>query len=112
MLCPHSQRFHGAGMKIDSISSDGIHKAEKDALEQIRKVFNQSAFSQSWHGYAGFELIDPRRPGDNHRLFGFPRQHSADESSAMSECASNLGLWNIASRHVRGHRMGRGSDSR
>lgn len=50
-------------MKIDFISSDGIHKAEKDALEQIRKVFNQSAFSQTWHGYAGFELID-RTQGD------------------------------------------------
>jgi serine/threonine protein kinase len=50
-------------MKIDFISSDGIHKAEKDALEQIRKVFNQSTFSQSWHGYAGFELID-RTQGD------------------------------------------------
>jgi Nuclease-related domain len=50
-------------MKIDFISSDGIHKAEKDALEKIRTVFNQSPFSQAWHGYAGFELID-RTQGD------------------------------------------------
>lgn len=45
-------------MKIDYISSDGIHRAEKDALERMRQVFNQFTFSQGWHGYAGFELID------------------------------------------------------
>lgn len=50
-------------MKIDYISSDGIHRAEKDALERMRQVFNQFTFSQGWHGYAGFELID-RTLGD------------------------------------------------
>jgi serine/threonine protein kinase len=50
-------------MKIDYISSDGIHRAEKDALEKMRVAFNLSPFSNSWHGYAGFELID-RAQGD------------------------------------------------
>lgn len=45
-------------MKIDYISSDGIHQAEKDALGRIRDRFNESTFSQSWHGFAGFEMID------------------------------------------------------
>jgi hypothetical protein len=46
-------------MKIDLLSSDGIHRSEKEALERIRQVFNESSFSTSWHGYAGFEIIDP-----------------------------------------------------
>jgi len=40
-------------MKIDYISSDGIHRSEKDAMELMRKTFNES-----WHGYAGFMMID------------------------------------------------------
>ena len=45
-------------MKIDFISSDGIQQAEKDALERMRQAFNQSPFSSSWQGFAGFEMID------------------------------------------------------
>ena len=45
-------------MKIDIISSDGIHASEKDALERMRQAFNASEFSQKWHGYAGFMMID------------------------------------------------------
>lgn len=45
-------------MKIDIISSDGIHASEKDALERMRSGFNASEFSQKWQGYAGFMMID------------------------------------------------------
>jgi len=45
-------------MKIDIISSDGIHASEKDALERMRKTFNASEFSQTWQGYAGFMMMD------------------------------------------------------
>jgi serine/threonine protein kinase len=45
-------------MKIDIISSDGIHASEKDALERMRQVFNASEFSLKWHGYAGFMMMD------------------------------------------------------
>jgi serine/threonine protein kinase len=45
-------------MKIDYLSSEGIHHAEKAAMEQMRTVFNASAFSEQWHGFAGFEMID------------------------------------------------------
>lgn len=45
-------------MKIDILSSDGIHASEKDALERMRQVFNASEFSQKWHGYAGFMMMD------------------------------------------------------
>ena len=45
-------------MKIEYLSSEGIHQAEKDAIEQMRTVFNASSFSQQWHGFAGFEMID------------------------------------------------------
>src|SRR4051794_29958709 len=45
-------------MKIDYISSDGIHRSEKVALERVHAVCNAAQFSQKWHGFAGFELID------------------------------------------------------
>jgi len=45
-------------MKIDCISSDGIHHAEKAALELLRQEFNKSPFSQKWYGYAAFMMID------------------------------------------------------
>lgn len=45
-------------MKIDIISSDGIHASEKEALERMRTAFNASEFSQSWQGYAGFMMMD------------------------------------------------------
>ena len=45
-------------MKIDYISSDGIHASEKEALERMRQAFNASEFSQQWHGYAGFMMVD------------------------------------------------------
>ena len=45
-------------MKIDYISADGIHQSEKAALEAMKTHFNQSAFSQKWHGFAGFMMID------------------------------------------------------
>lgn len=45
-------------MKIDIISSDGIHASEKDALERMRQVFNASEFSLKWQGYAGFMMMD------------------------------------------------------
>lgn len=45
-------------MKIDYISSDGIHASEKEALERMRQAFNASEFSQKWHGYAGFMMMD------------------------------------------------------
>lgn len=45
-------------MKIDIISSDGIHASEKDALERMRQAFNASEFSQAWQGYAGFMMMD------------------------------------------------------
>jgi len=45
-------------MKIDLISSDGIHASEKAALERMRQTFNGSEFSQKWQGYAGFMMID------------------------------------------------------
>ena len=45
-------------MKIDIISSDGIHASEKEALERMRQAFNASDFSQKWHGYAGFMMMD------------------------------------------------------
>ncbi len=45
-------------MKIDIISSDGIHASEKEALERMRQAFNASEFSQSWQGYAGFMMMD------------------------------------------------------
>lgn len=45
-------------MKIDIISSDGIHASEKDALERMRQVFNASELSQKWQGYAGFMMMD------------------------------------------------------
>jgi serine/threonine protein kinase len=45
-------------MKIDILSSDGIHASEKEALERMRTVFNASEFSQKWHGYAGFMMMD------------------------------------------------------
>lgn len=45
-------------MKIDIISSDGIHASEKDALERMRQAFNASEFSLKWQGYAGFMMMD------------------------------------------------------
>jgi hypothetical protein len=45
-------------MKIEYLSSEGIHRAEKFAIERMRTVFNASSFSQHWHGFAGFEMID------------------------------------------------------
>lgn len=45
-------------MKIDILSSDGIHASEKEALERMRQVFNESEFSRAWHGYAGFMMMD------------------------------------------------------
>ncbi len=45
-------------MKIDYISSDGIHPSEKEAIEKMRHAFNASEFSQSWQGYAGFMMMD------------------------------------------------------
>lgn len=45
-------------MKIDIISSDGIHASEKEALEKMRNTFNASEFSQTWQGYAGFMMMD------------------------------------------------------
>jgi serine/threonine protein kinase len=45
-------------MKIDYISSDGIHPSEKDAIEKMRQAFNASEFSQPWQGYAGFMMMD------------------------------------------------------
>lgn len=45
-------------MRIDYISSDGIHASEKEALERMRQAFNASEFSQKWHGYAGFMMMD------------------------------------------------------
>lgn len=45
-------------MKIDYLSSDGIHRAEKAALERLREEFNSSPFSQGWHGYAAFMMMD------------------------------------------------------
>ncbi|KAJ8137685.1 hypothetical protein OY671_009102, partial [Metschnikowia pulcherrima] len=45
-------------MKIDIISSDGIHASEKEASERMRQAFNASDFSQKWHGYAGFMMMD------------------------------------------------------
>lgn len=45
-------------MKIDIISSDGIHASEKDALDRMRQAFNASEFSQKWQGYAGFMMMD------------------------------------------------------
>ncbi|MCA8171411.1 AAA domain-containing protein [Burkholderia gladioli] len=45
-------------MKIDIISSDGIHASEKEALERMRQAFNASEFSQKWQGYAGFMMMD------------------------------------------------------
>ena len=46
-------------MKIDILSSDGIQASEKDALEQMRQCFNQSAFSDKWHGFAAFMMLHP-----------------------------------------------------
>ncbi|MFB9158586.1 NERD domain-containing protein kinase family protein [Chromobacterium violaceum] len=45
-------------MKIDYISSEGISRSEKDALNAMHKAFNASPFSQSWQGYAGFMMMD------------------------------------------------------
>ncbi|MDO8729492.1 MAG: AAA domain-containing protein [bacterium] len=45
-------------MKIDYISSDGIHPSEKEAIEKMRLTFNATEFSQSWQGYAGFMMMD------------------------------------------------------
>jgi serine/threonine protein kinase len=45
-------------MKIDYLSSDGIHRAEKAALERLRQEFNSSPFSQGWYGYAAFMMMD------------------------------------------------------
>lgn len=45
-------------MKIDYISSDGIHPSEKDAIEKMRHAFNDSEFSRLWQGYAGFMMMD------------------------------------------------------
>lgn len=45
-------------MKIDIISSDGIHASEKEALERMRQTFNASEFSLKWQGYAGFMMMD------------------------------------------------------
>ncbi len=45
-------------MKIDIISSDGIHASEKEALERMRQAFNASEFSLKWQGYAGFMMMD------------------------------------------------------
>lgn len=45
-------------MKIDIISSDGIHASEKEALERMRQAFNASDFSLTWQGYAGFMMMD------------------------------------------------------
>ncbi|WP_375576646.1 AAA domain-containing protein [Paracidovorax oryzae] len=45
-------------MKIDIISSDGIHASEKDALVRMRQAFNASEFSLKWQGYAGFMMMD------------------------------------------------------
>jgi serine/threonine protein kinase len=45
-------------MKIDIISSDGIHASEKEALERMRQAFNASEYSLKWQGYAGFMMMD------------------------------------------------------
>ncbi|ENY7094420.1 nuclease-related domain-containing protein [Salmonella enterica subsp. enterica serovar Bareilly] len=45
-------------MKIDILSSDGIHASEKEAIKRMVEVFNASSFSQKWHGYAGFMMMD------------------------------------------------------
>lgn len=45
-------------MKIDYISSDGIHPSEKEAMEKMRQAFNASEYSQPWQGYAGFMMMD------------------------------------------------------
>src|SRR5260370_34925959 len=45
-------------MKIEYLSSDGIHHAEKAALERLRQEFNNSPFSQGWYGYAAFMMVD------------------------------------------------------
>lgn len=45
-------------MKIDYISSEGISRSEKTALDAMHKAFNASQFSQSWQGYAGFMMMD------------------------------------------------------
>ena len=45
-------------MKIDILSSDGIHASEKEAIKRMVEVFNSSSFSQKWHGYAGFMMMD------------------------------------------------------
>lgn len=45
-------------MKIDILSSDGIHASEKAALERMRQAFNASEYSLKWQGYAGFMMMD------------------------------------------------------
>src|ERR1051326_1878629 len=45
-------------MKIEYLSTEGIHQSEKDAIERMRAAFNANPFSQIWHGFAGFEMID------------------------------------------------------
>src|SRR5260370_35246306 len=45
-------------MKIEYISSDGIRRAEQHSMERMRNTFNSSKFSERWHGYAGFEMMD------------------------------------------------------
>lgn len=45
-------------MKIEYISSDGIHAVEKAAIDRMRQAFNGSQFSQKWHGFAAFMMMD------------------------------------------------------
>lgn len=47
-------------MRIEYLSSDGIQHSEKLALERIQSVFNASVFSEKWHGYAAFMMLDTR----------------------------------------------------
>ncbi len=44
-------------MKIDVLSSDGIHASEKEALEKMRQCFNASDFSIKWQGFAAFMMM-------------------------------------------------------
>lgn len=50
-------------MKIDIISSDGIHASEKDALVRMRQAFNASEFSLKWQGYAWLHADGNDLPG-------------------------------------------------
>jgi hypothetical protein len=48
-------------VKIEYLSSEGIHHAEKEAMEQMRTVFNALAFSQRWHGCRAVLVKSPIR---------------------------------------------------